>query len=226
MKNNGRYIIEDREQSTIAESFRVLSATLRDARAENNVQTVLFSTISDGEGAVMTAVNTAVTLAYAGKRVILVDCDMRHPVLNDIFDLEVFGLTNIILQGKPIEPMIQRSGIDRLNVLAAGSVAGGAVELLSNKKLQDVLEQLKSFFDFVIVVSAPLLVGSKKILSDACIVASKVDGVVLVIPSRAVKTQTARKAIELLKGARANIIGTVLSDVKVDAEMVYYSSVG
>jgi len=226
MKNNGRYIIEDREQSTIAESFRVLSSTLQEAREGKKVQSVLFTTVSDGESAVMTAVNTAVTLAYAGKKVILVDCDMRHPILNDIFDLEVFGITNIILQGKTIEPMIQRSGINRLNVLAAGSVAAGAVELLSNKKLQEVFDQLKNFFDYVIVVSSPLLVGSRKILSDACIVASKVDGVVLVIPSRAVKTQTARKAIELLKGARANIIGTVLSDVKVDAEMVYYSSVG
>jgi len=157
--------------------------------------------------------------------VIIVDCDMRHPVLHEIFQVELAGITNVILQDSPIDQMIQESGIAGLRVLAAGSVTSGAVELLSNEKLQTLFYHLKSIADYVIIVCSPLIIGSKTIVSDACIVASKVDGVVLVIASRTVKTQTARKAVELLKGARARLIGTVLCDVVVDADFVYYSSV-
>lgn len=221
---NNRYIIHDREQSSVAESFRVLSAAIREAQAESGLKTLLFSTASSGEGDTMTAVNAAVSLAHAGKRVVLVDCDMRRPVLHDIFNLDVFGVTNIILQDKPIQDMLQDTDINNLKVLTSGSVTASPVELLSNPKLREMFEALKSMADYVVIVSAPLIIQTSTIISDACIVASKVDGVVLVIDSRSVKTQTAKKAVELLNGAKANLIGTVLNDVKVDEEFIYYAS--
>jgi len=219
-----RYIIQDREQSAVAESFRVLSVAMQEAQAEYGVKTVLFSTASSGEGDSMTAVNAAATLAHAGKKVILVDCDMRHPVLHEIFDLNVFGITNIVIQDKPVTEMLQETYIDGLKVLASGSVPSGPIELLSNPKLRDLLETLKSMADFVIIVSSPLLIQPSAIISDACIVASKADGVVLVIDSQTVKTQTAKKAIELLNGARAKVLGIVLNDVKAGAELIYHAS--
>jgi capsular exopolysaccharide synthesis family protein len=219
-----RYIIKDREQSSVAESFRALSASMQEAQAESGLKTVLFSTASSGEGDTMTAVNAAVTLAHAGKRVILVDCDMRHPLLHEIFNLNVFGVTNIILQDKPFSELLQDSGIENLKVLTCGSIPAAPVGLLSSPKLRELFEALKTMADFIFIVSAPLIVKTRTIVSDACIVASKVDGVVLVIDSRTVKTQVAKKAVELLKGARANLIGTVLNDVKVDAEFIYHAS--
>ena len=172
----------------------------------------------------MAAVNTAATLAYSGKKVILVDCDMRHPVLHEIFRGNIFGVTNIILQDKTIEEMLQDTEISGLKLLPSGSVPVGPVELLSNPKLKEMLETLKTMADYVCIVSAPLIIRSSSILSDVCIVASKVDGVVLVIDSRSVKTRTAKKAIELLNGARAPIVGTVLNDVKADEDFIYFAS--
>ena len=87
-----------------------------------------------------------------------------------------------------------------------------------------MLDTLKTMADYVCIVSAPLIIRSSSILSDACIVASKVDGVVLVIDSRSVKTKTAQKAVELLNGARAKIVGTVLNDVKTDEDLIYFAS--
>jgi capsular exopolysaccharide synthesis family protein len=219
-----RYIIRDREQSAIAESFRALSAALQENQAENGAKTILFSTVTNGESDSMTAVNTAATLAYSGKSVILVDCDMRHPVLHEIFQGNIFGVTNIIMQDKPVEEMLQNTEIGGLKILASGSVPVGPVELLSNPRLREMLGVLKTMADYVCIVSAPLIIRSSSILSDACIVASKVDGVVLVIDSRSVKTKTAKKAVELLNGARAKIVGTVLNDVKADEEFIYFAS--
>ena len=119
MEKQKRYIIQDREQSAVAESFRVLSVAMQEAQAEHGVKTVLFSTASSGEGDSMTAVNAAATLAHAGKKVIMVDCDMRHPVLHEIFDLNVFGITNIVIQDKPVTEMLQETYIDGLKVLAS-----------------------------------------------------------------------------------------------------------
>lgn len=219
-----RYIIRDREQSAVAEAFRVLSTTLQENQAENGAKTILFTSVTNGESDSMAAVNTAATLAYSGKKVILVDCDMRHPVLHEIFRGNIFGVTNIILQDKTIEEMLQDTEISGLKLLPSGSVPVGPVELLSNPKLKEMLETLKTMADYVCIVSAPLIIRSSSILSDVCIVASKVDGVVLVIDSRSVKTRTAKKAIELLNGARAPIVGTVLNDVKADEDFIYFAS--
>lgn len=219
-----RYIIRDREQSAVAESFRVLSSTLQETQAETGAKTILFSTVTTGEGDSMAAVNTAASLAYAGKKVILVDCDMRRPVLHEIFRVDVFGLTNVIIQDREVAEMLQDTDIAGLKVLSSGSVPVGPVELLSNPKLREVLETLKTMADYVCIVCAPLIIRSSNILSDACIVASKVDGVILVIDSRSVKTQTAKKAVELLNGARAKVIGTVLNDVKAADEFMYFAS--
>ena len=224
MGKQTRYIIRDREQSAVAEAFRVLSTTLQENQAENGAKTILFTSVTNGESDSMAAVNTAATLAYSGKKVILVDCDMRHPVLHEIFRGNIFGVTNIILQDKTIEEMLQDTEISGLKLLPSGSVPVGPVELLSNPKLKEMLETLKTMADYVCIVSAPLIIRSASILSDVCIVASKVDGVVLVIDSRSVKTRTAKKAIELLNGARAPIVGTVLNDVKADEDFIYFAS--
>ncbi len=224
MGKQNRYIIKDREQSSIAESFRALGAAIQENQAESGLKTVLFSTASSGEGDTMTAVNAAATLAYAGKRVVLVDCDMRHPVLHEIFDVNVFGVTNIILQDKTVQEMLQDSGIENLKVLTSGSVPAAPVELLSNPKLRELFETLKTMADYIFIVSAPLIIQPSTIISDACIVASKVDGVILVIDSRTVKTKVAKKSVELLNGARAKLIGTVLNDVETDAEFIYHAS--
>ncbi|MBP2667662.1 MAG: capsular exopolysaccharide family, partial [Firmicutes bacterium] len=114
--------------------------------------------------------------------------------------------------------------IEGLTVLASGSIPQSPVELLSNPKLRELLETLKTMADYVLLVSSPLIIKASTIISDACIVAAKVDGVILVIDSRSVKTKTAKKAVELLHGARANLIGAVLNDVKLDEEFIYHAS--
>ena len=108
---NNRYVIKDREQSPLAESFRALCACIQDTETIGKMQSVLFTSASAGEGGTMTAVNAAAALAYAGKNVILVDCNLRQPMLHEGFGLQNIGLTNLIEGEASIEEILQDSWI-------------------------------------------------------------------------------------------------------------------
>jgi capsular exopolysaccharide synthesis family protein len=222
--NKIRYIIKDREQSKIAEAFRVIRGNLLTAQGEMNLKSVLFAGASPGEGNAMTAVNTAVTLAYSGKKVVLVDCDLRDPIIQDVFGLRKTGVTNLIGGGKTLEEVLQNTGIDNLKVITSGPVPEKPLELLSNETMKSMIDQLSDSVDFVIVNSSPLILAVDPIISDACLLASKVDGVVLVVDAGTVRIHTAKKVMEFLKGARARIVGTILNEIQDDREFVYYTS--
>ena len=215
------YIIKDREQSAVAESFRALRTTIQDAQTEHPLQTVLFASASPGDGSAMAAANTAVTLAYAGKKVILIDGDLRRPLLHKVFELQDTGLTNIINEGKTLAEMLQSSGINNLMVLASGSLPTKPFELLSDPTMRAIIEQAKTLADYVIINSSPLIVMSNAVVSDACVLAAKVDGVVLVLDAMSVRVKVAQKVLALLKGTRSRIIGVLLNDAKDDKDFVY-----
>ncbi|HWR38214.1 MAG TPA: CpsD/CapB family tyrosine-protein kinase [Patescibacteria group bacterium] len=222
MSSLRQYIIKDREQSAVAESFRTLCSSINGYRAEKELKTVLFVSSSPGARNVMAAINTAAILAYTGKKVVLMDCDMRTPVIHEVFGVPNIGIINIIRDDKPLKTMLQPSGIAGLQILTSGPVPRRAVDNLSSPVIKEILEDLKETTDYVVINSSPLLVDNKSIVSDACILAGKADGVVMVIQSGKVRVQKAQKVLELLNGAKANIIGTVLNEVKTDKEYIYY----
>lgn len=212
------YIIQDREQTPVAESFRAIRAKIQ----TSHLKTILFVSASQGGGNAMTAANTAATLAYAGKQVILADCDFRTPLLQDIFSLPNRGVTNILVENMPVERMLQRPmGIANLRVLTSGPVSAIPAELLSHPKMRDLIEQLKDLADYVIFTSSPLIVAADMIVSDACVLVSRMDGVILIVDSKTVRVHTISKVMALLQGARANIIGSILNDVSEEKEFIF-----
>ena len=223
MAKRERYIIKDREQSLTAEAFRALCASIQDAQPLGKVQTVLFVGANEGESAAMTAVNSAATLAYAGKKIVLIDCDLRRPILSEEFCLQNFGLTNLIEGHASAKVILQETWVPNLKIITTGPLPIGPISILSNAKMRKLLDELRSRADFIFLTSSPILVKEGYVISDACVLASKVDGVVMVIDSRKTKPKAAQKVLELLNGAKANIIGTVLNDVTNYNEIVYYT---
>jgi len=209
-----RYVIKDREQSPQAEAFRALCARIQNADARGGkVQSVLFASASEGDGGSMTAVNAAAALAYAGNNVVLVDCDLRCPIVCDGFGLENTGLTNLIQGEVLMSDILQESWVPNLRVVASGPLPVGPITTLSNEKIRALFDYLRTITDYIVLTSSPLLFRRDYVVSDACVLASKVDSVVLVIDSKTVKPQAAQKVVELLNGAKANIIGMVMNDV-------------
>ncbi|MHC1761387.1 MAG: CpsD/CapB family tyrosine-protein kinase [Negativicutes bacterium] len=213
MDEKVRYVIKDREQSPQAEAYRSLCNSIRDEETFGKIQSVLFASASPGDGGTMTAVNSAAALAYAGKNVILVDCDLRFPIVGDGFGLQNIGLTNLVQDEVSHEDILQDTWIPNLRVVASGPIPIGPITTLSNQKIRALFEYLRTLADFIVLTSSPILFEKEYVISDACVLASKVDGVILVIDSRTIKPKEAKKVVELLQGAKANMIGTVLNDV-------------
>ena len=214
MAEKVRYVIKDREQSPQAEAFRALCTSIQDTDTlGKKMQSILFASASAGDGGTMTAVNTAAALAYAGHKVILVDCDLRVPIVCEGFGLQNVGLTNLIHGEVSIKEILQESWVPNLKIVTSGPLPVGPITALSNEKTRGLFDHLRTVADFIILTSSPLLFEQDYVVSDACVLASKVDGVVLVIDSKTVKPKAAQKVIDLLNGAKANIIGTVLNDV-------------
>ena len=223
MGNDVRYVIKDREQSQIAEAFRALCAFIQDKETLGKMQSVLFTSAVEGEGGAMTAVNAAAALAYSGNRVILLECDLRSPILREGFGLHNLGLTTWVEGGVTVEEVLQDVWIPNLKVVTSGPVPVGPISVLSNERTREFLDELKTRADYLILTSSPILVSEKHVVSDACVLASKVDGVALVIDSRKIQPHRAQKVVELLNGAKARIIGAVLNDLIGYEEVVYHA---
>ncbi|WP_346355406.1 CpsD/CapB family tyrosine-protein kinase [Azotosporobacter soli] len=220
-----RYMVNDREQSPLGEAFWALKNCILEVQEDGACKTILVTGIGDGEGAAIVAANMAAFLARSGRSVVLVDADLRQPVIHKIFGfgLQAGELVAAIHGEKELTAVLRPSGIYNLKLLTNGEkYQGNPVSLLSDEMTKKIIRQLRETADFVVINSSPLTFSAHKVISDACILASKVDGVVMVLDAHGIRTTVAQKAVELLKGARANIIGAVLNDVKNEQDFIYH----
>ncbi len=203
-------------QSAAAEAYQSLRTSLEFSRLGHDVVTLLLAAVDSIPDKSSAVANLAVVMAQAGDRVILVDGDLRRPQQH-----EIFGLPN--LQGLSTwlqtagEPPLQNSGIDNLQVLAAGPVGGNPVALLSAKRLGEQLAVLRKQADYVLIDAPPVLA-----VTDAALWASQVDGVVLLVNAGATKRDEAQRAKTVLEGVQAKLLGAVLLNAEKGAGVSGY----
>jgi capsular exopolysaccharide synthesis family protein len=217
MTDQHQLIVHEQIKSPIAEAYRTLRTNIHFSKGDQEPKTIMFISAGPGEGKSTTAANTAVSLAQSGKQVIIVDCDFRKPVQHSIFGKKNKGLTNILVEDVSINSMIQETGIDNVNLLTSGPIPPNPSELLSSKKMQDILDTLRSQADYVIIDAPPVIA-----VTDACVLASKVDGIALVIGAGMVRPEMAQKAKDLLQKAKGHILGVILNRVEIDEEHAFY----
>jgi capsular exopolysaccharide synthesis family protein len=210
-------IVYEDAKSPISEAYRTLRTNIHFAKGDGEIKTVMFTSSGPGEGKSTTAANTAVALAQSGKKVIIVDCDLRKPVQHKIFGKSNKGLTNILVENIPIESVLQQTQVENLYLLTSGPIPPNPSELLGGKKLVEVLDALKLQADYVIIDAPPVIA-----VTDACVLASKVDGVNLVIGAGIVRPEMAQKAKELLTKAKGHLLGVILNRVEIEQEHAYY----
>jgi capsular exopolysaccharide synthesis family protein len=167
------------------------------------------------EGKSLTALALAKSLHRSGRRVLLIDGDMRSPSVNYLMEIDgAYGLSNYLAGNNDITSLIQ-SGHDGLNAMAAGPQPPSAAELLASERLGTLLSALRADYDCVIIDSPPVL-G----LADAPLVGSRVEGCIFVTEAHATKKGVVKVALSRLRAARANIFGVVLS--KFDPKLAHY----
>lgn len=198
--------VEALPRSPIAESFRSLRTNLEFSAVDRPIQTLLVVSANPNEGKSTISCNLAMTYAQAGKKVLLIDADMRKPTVHRFFGLNNrVGLSDIFRNKATIAEVKNVYKQSNLAVLTSGGIPHNPVDLLSSNKMQLTLEEAKRLADIVVVDSPPFLV------SDASVLASRVDGVLMVINPGKTQVDSALFSLEQMKRAGANILGVVLN---------------
>lgn len=197
-------------RSPTAEDYRTLRTNLRYAGIENPGGTLLVTSANPSEGKTTTAANLAVAIAQSGKRVILIDADMRRPSMHRLFNLDGSrGLSTLFLEDAPmLEEVLQPTDVPGLLVLPAGEQPPNPAEMLESKRMTNLLHELSKESDMIVLDSPPLLV-----VADANILASRCSGAILVVDSGRTRTEAARRVTEALTRSQVKILGIVLNRI-------------
>jgi succinoglycan biosynthesis transport protein ExoP len=194
------------------EAFRNLRTGLIWSDGGETLRSLVVTSAAPGEGKTMTAANLAVTLAYDGLRVLLVDCDIRRPRIHGLFQLpRAPGLMELLRASSdpdaPPPRAIRETPVARLSVLTCGALPVNAANLLSGTRMRVLLGELQEQFDIIVLDTPPVLATA-----DASIVASLTDGVLLVVRAGTTDRNAAQRAYQQLANVGARVVGTVLND--------------
>lgn len=204
--------------SPAAEAYRVLRTNLQYAAVDRPLGTILFTSAGPDDGKATTVANLAVSFAQMGKRVILVDADLRQPALHLSFGAHLSpGLSSLLVataeaESRPDALPLQPTGQPNLRLLAAGPVPPNPAELLASSRLDSVLAALAAEADLVLIDSPPVTA-----VTDAAVIAPRTDGTVLLIAAGQVRRDGARRAKVQLQAVRAKLLGVVLTNVTGDS---------
>jgi len=212
----------DDRKSPMAEAYRHLRTSLLFSSAGKPPQTILVTSSQPSEGKTTTAINTAVTLAQADAEVVIIDCDLRRPRLHNHFGLEnTHGLTNYLSGEKDTGQLLKTyPGLPRLKIITSGPIPPNPAELLSSQEMKNLLQSLKGKYKHVIIDSPPAIS-----FTDAAILSTLVDGVVLVAMAGKSSVHLMRRFKQRLGTIGARIYGVVLNGIKANSmEYDYYNS--
>ena len=213
--------LEER-QSPMAEAYRHLRTSLLFSSAGKPPQSILVTSSQPSEGKTTTAVNTAITLAQADTDVVIIDCDLRRPRLHSYFDLDnAKGLTNYLSGERNTENLIKQCGdLPRLKVITSGPIPPNPTELLSSNEMKNLLQFLRGRYKHIVIDSPPAIS-----FTDAAILSTVVDGVVLVAMANKSSIHLMRRFKQRLSSLGARIYGVVLNGLKSGSmEYDYYGN--
>ncbi len=205
-------------RSPAAEAYRRLRTNIQFSSLDDRLHTLLVTSADPDDGKSTTLANLAVTMAQSEQRVVLVDCDLRRPSLHTIFGLpNDQGLTTMILAPDDAPPL-QDVGVSGLKVLTSGPLPPRPADVLGSRRMEAAIARLGADADIVLFDTPPVIA-----VTDAAILATRVDGVLLVLQAGKTRRDRARQAKQILEKVKANIIGVVLNGAALDADESYYS---
>jgi non-specific protein-tyrosine kinase len=215
---NGRLINHRNPKSPIAEAYRQLRTNIQFASLDKPLKTILFTSAGPQEGKSTTLANLAIAIAQTGSTVIAVDCDLRRPTLHQLFGVKnTAGLTTLMVDPSLEDLHTQETEVPNLLVLPTGPIPPNPSELLGSRRMTEIIERLKGEADYVLFDTPPVAA-----VTDAAVLATRVDGVLLVVMANKTKRELAQKARAALEKVGANVIGVVLNNVKYDTSLHNY----
>lgn len=196
-------------ESEILEQTRTLRTNIQYLDIHANLHTILITSPNLGEGKTFIGKQLARAFAAAGKNVVLVDADLRKAEHSHETDADSPGLSDAIMGTVELAAVTYETETDRFWMLPSGPLPPNPSELLDSESMQSILDSLRTGFDVVIVDSSPI-----RMFSDPLVLASKVDGAILVAEARSTSGESLKAAAEMLSGPNINLLGTVLNKVR------------
>lgn len=213
-----RLVVLDDPKAVEAEAFRVLRTNLQFTSPDRELKTLLVTSASPGEGKSIIVSNLALAWAQSGAQVAAVDCDLRRPNLHKMFAVNnTPGLTGHLLGQAALEEALVPSGLAGLDLIPCGPLPPNPAELLQSKVMGQIIFRLRDRYDLVIFDAAPVIA-----VTDAAVLASQVDGTVLVVKAHHVPKDVVLQAKKLLEQAQARLLGVVLNGVRPQRHKNYH----
>ncbi|KXY71813.1 MULTISPECIES: CpsD/CapB family tyrosine-protein kinase [Bacillus] len=220
VRQRRQLIAHAQSNSAIAEQYRNIRTNIEFAAVDKPIQSLLIASPTSEAGKTTTAANIAVVFAQQGKKVLIVDTDLRKPVLHELFQVDnKFGLTSTLTGTQILEDCIKRTEVNGLYLLPCGPIPPNPAELLGSETMKETISHLHQIYDFIIFDTPPILS-----VSDAQILANQCDSSLLVIRCGVTEKNDALKAKNILENTQGKLLGVVLNDREQQKGEPYYYS--
>lgn len=217
-----KLITVENPKAVVSEQFRTLRTNINFSNPDKELKTILVTSSSPGEGKSTTSANISSVYAQEGKKVLLVDGDMRKPTVHHTFGLKnTKGLSNLLTRQATFEEAIQTTPVDNLFVMTSGPIPPNPAELLASQSMEQLIEELGAMYDLIVFDAPPILS-----VTDAQILSNRCDGTVLVVKAGEAEKAMVQKAKESLVASQANILGVVLNNFVLAKDHYYYQYYG
>lgn len=215
---NIELIVHEAPSSGVAEAARAVRTNLMFMTPDEPLHTLLITSPAPAEGKTTVAVSIAIAMAQAGQRVVLVDCDLRRPRVHRVFGrTNDTGVTSALLEGAAVESVATSTEVPNLSIIPAGPIPPNPAELFHSDRFRAFLAKVSEHFDRVIVDSPPVVT-----VTDAAILSTLVDGVLLVVRAFSTKKDLARHAVRAIQDVGGKALGVVLNAVNLDRHEYKY----
>lgn len=213
----------EQTKSAISEAYRTLRTNVQFTSVDSETKRIMVTSAGPQEGKSTTVANLAVSMAQAGKSVLVIDADLRNPTQHKLFGLDNWeGLSVALVQDhgyRDYRDYVRETAVPGIMLLTGGPIPPNPAELVGSKRMKHLIEELSAQFDLVLIDTPPVIA-----VTDAAILAQEVDGVILVLAAGEVHKEYAQRAKEMLDKVGAKILGAVLNkaDLKTSEHYYYY----
>lgn len=218
LKNGVGLVTVTDPSSVISEQFRTIRTNIQFSSVDKTLHSIVVTSPEPSEGKSTVGANLAVVWAKQNQKTVIIDADMRRPTAHRTFNLlNASGLSSYLAGNSVYEEVVQKTDVPNLSIITSGPVPPNPAELLNSQRVDALIQRLQSEFEMIIIDAPPV-----NTVTDAQVLAAKVDGVVLIVPQAIAEKGSVVHAVEQLNKVQAKILGTVMNRFKASKAPGYY----